>query len=332
MYGNRWISITSKGTGEADLGGRITGSVGILSPVDYWLQISITVEQPAVQRITEAMDGLGAVAVSRQHAGGSARFDTALSDFQGWSTENVSGLFPPDADQKTICNYLHDASGGHTGINCQILADRNWERVSRDQFKPVNVEGDLWICPSWCQPPVPTAVNIIIDPGLAFGTGTHPTTALCLRQLNKIDLSEHTVLDWGCGSGILAIAALKLGALRATATDIDPKALSTTLQNGLNNEIGDQLTVETPEQIVSPMIFDIVIANILAHTLIELAPRLNSLLAADGMVLLSGVLGAQAETVCAAFGPGYTFDTVPADEWILLIGTRTTCRPIKHDV
>lgn len=300
--------------------------------MDYWLQISITVEQPAVQRITEAMDGLGAVAVSRQHAGGSARFDTALSDFQGWSTENVSGLFPPDADQKTICNYLHDASGGHTGINCQILANRNWERVSRDQFKPVNVEGDLWICPSWCQPPVPTAVNIIIDPGLAFGTGTHPTTALCLRQLNKIDLSEHTVLDWGCGSGILAIAALKLGALRATATDIDPKALSTTLQNGLNNEIGDQLTVEAPEQIVSPMIFDIVIANILAHTLIELAPRLNSLLAADGMVLLSGVLGAQAETVCAAFGPGYTFDTVPADEWILLIGTRTTCRPIKHDV
>ena len=300
--------------------------------MDYWLQISITVEQPAVQRITEAMDGLGAVAVSRQHAGGSARFDTALSDFQGWSTENVSGLFPPDADQKTICNYLHDASGGHTGINCQILADRNWERVSRDQFKPVNVEGDLWICPSWCQPPVPTAVNIIIDPGLAFGTGTHPTTALCLRQLNKIDLSKHTVLDWGCGSGILAIAALKLGALRATATDIDPKALSTTLQNGLNNEIGDQLTVEAPEQIVSPMIFDIVIANILAHTLIELAPRLNSLLAADGMVLLSGVLGAQAETVCAAFGPSYTFDTVPADEWILLIGTRTTCRPIKHDV
>ena len=270
------------------------------------------------------MDGLGAVAVSRQHAGGSARFDTALSDFQGWSTENVSGLFPPDADQKTICNYLHDASGGHTGINCQILADRNWERIGRDQFKPFNVEGDLWICPSWCQPPVPNAVNIIIDPGLAFGTGTHPTTALCLRQLTKIDLTEHTVLDWGCGSGILAVAALKLGALRATATDIDPKALSTTRENGQNNGIGDQLTVKTPEQIVSPMIFDIVIANILARTLIELAPRLNSLLAADGMVLLSGVLGAQAETLCAAFGPGYTFDTVPADEWILLIGTRTT--------
>ena len=270
------------------------------------------------------MDGLGAVAVSRQHAGGSARFDTALSDFQGWSTENVSGLFPPDADQKTICNYLHDASGGHTGIHCQILADRNWEQIGRDQFKPFNVEGDLWICPSWCQPPVPNAVNIIIDPGLAFGTGTHPTTALCLRQLTKIDLTEHTVLDWGCGSGILAVAALKLGALRATATDIDPKALSITRENGQNNGIGDQLTVKAPEQIVSPMIFDIVIANILARTLIELAPRLNSLLAADGMVLLSGVLDAQAETLCAAFGPGYTFDTVPADEWILLIGTRTT--------
>ncbi|HAN59945.1 MAG TPA: 50S ribosomal protein L11 methyltransferase, partial [Gammaproteobacteria bacterium] len=252
--------------------------------MDYWLQISITVEQPAVQRITEAMDGLGAVAVSRQHAGGSARFDTALSDFQGWSTENVSGLFPPDADQKTICNYLHDASGGHTGIHCQILADRNWEQIGRDQFKPFNVEGDLWICPSWCQPPVPNAVNIIIDPGLAFGTGTHPTTALCLRQLTNIDLTEHTVLDWGCGSGILAVAALKLGALRATATDIDPKALSITRENGQNNGIGDQLTVKTPEQIVSPMIFDIVIANILARTLIELAPRLNSLLAADGMV------------------------------------------------
>ncbi len=292
--------------------------------MDYWLQISITVEQPTVQRITEAMDGLGAVAVSRQHAGGSARFDTASSDFQGWSTEKVSGLFPPDADQKTICNYLHDASGGHTGISCQILADRNWEQIGRDQFKPFNVEGALWICPSWCQPPVPNAVNIIIDPGLAFGTGTHPTTALCLRQLTKIDLTQRTLLDWGCGSGILAIAALKLGALRATATDIDPKALSTTRENGQNNGIGDQLTVETPEQIVSPMIFDIVIANILAHTQIELAPRLNSLLAADGMVLLSGVLGAQAETVCTAFGPGYTFKTVPADEWILLIGTRTT--------
>ena len=270
------------------------------------------------------MDGLGAVAVSRQYAGGSSRFDTASSDFQGWSTEKVSGLFPSEADQKTICNYLHDASGGHTGISCQILADRNWEQIGRDQFKPFNVEGALWICPSWCRPPVPNAVNIIIDPGLAFGTGTHPTTALCLRQLTKIDLTQRTLLDWGCGSGILAVAALKLGALRATATDIDPKALSTTRENGQNNGIGDQLTVETPEQIVSPMVFDIVIANILAHTLIELAPRLNSLLAADGMVLLSGVLGAQAETVCTAFGPGYTFKTVPADEWILLIGTRTT--------
>ncbi len=168
--------------------------------MDYWLQISITVEQPAVQRITEAMDGLGAVAVSRQHAGGSARFDTASSDFQGWSTEKVSGLFPPDADQKTICNYLHDASGGHTGISCQILADRNWEQIGRDQFKPFNVEGALWICPSWCQPPVPNAVNIIIDPGLAFGTGTHPSTALCLRQLTKIDLTQRTLLDWGCRS------------------------------------------------------------------------------------------------------------------------------------
>ena len=292
--------------------------------MDYWLQISITVEQPAVQRITEAMDGLGAVAVSRQHAGGNERFDTASSDFQGWSTEKVSGLFPSAVDQKTICNYLHDASGVHTGISCQILADRNWEQIGRDQFKPFNVEDALWICPSWCQPPVPNAVNIIIDPGLAFGTGTHPTTALCLRQLTKIDLTQRTLLDWGCGSGILAVAALKLGALRATATDIDPKALNTTRENGQNNGIGDQLTVETPEQIVSPMIFDIVIANILAHTLIELAPRLNSLLAADGMVLLSGVLGAQAETVCTAFGPGYTFKTVPADEWILLIGTRTT--------
>ncbi len=292
--------------------------------MDYWLQISITVEQSAVQRITEAMDGLGAVAVSRQYAGGSSRFDTASSDFQGWSTEKVSGLFPSEADQKTICNYLHDASGGHTGISCQILADRNWEQIGRDQFKPFNVEGALWICPSWCRPPISNAVNIIIDPGLAFGTGTHPTTALCLRQLTKIDLTQRTLLDWGCGSGILAVAALKLGALRATATDIDPKALSTTRENGQNNGIGDQLTVETPEQIVSPMVFDIVIANILAHTLIELAPRLNSLLAADGMVLLSGVLGAQAETVCTAFGPGYTFKTVPADEWILLIGTRTT--------
>ena len=292
--------------------------------MDFWLQISITVEQPAVQRITEVMESLGAVAVSRQHAGGSARFDTASSNFQGWSTENVSGLFPPNADQKTICKHLHDASGGHTGISCQILADRNWEQIGRDQFRPFNVEGALWVCPSWCQPPVPNAVNIIIDPGLAFGTGTHPTTALCLRQLNKIDLAERTVLDWGCGSGILAVAALKLGALRATATDIDPKALSTTRENGQNNGIGDQLAVVTPEHIVSPMIFDIVIANILAHTLIELAPQLNSLLAADGLVLLSGVLGAQAEPVCAAFGPGYTFDTVPADEWILLIGTRTT--------
>ena len=292
--------------------------------MDYWLQISITVKQPAVQRITEVMDNLGAMAVSRQHAGGNARFDTASSDFQGWSTENVSGLFPPDVDQNTICTCLDDASGGHTGISCQILADRNWEQISRDQFKPFNVDGDLWICPSWCQPPVPKAVNIRINPGLAFGTGTHPTTALCLRQLNKIDLTEHTVLDWGCGSGILAITALKLGALRATATDIDPKALSTTQENGLNNGIGAQLTVETPKQIVSPMIFDVVIANILAHTLIELAPRLNSLLTANGLLLLSGVLNTQAELVCAAFGPGYTFDTVSADEWILLIGSRTT--------
>ncbi len=203
------------------------------------------------------------------------------------------------------------------------IADEDWVRRSLDQFKPMKFGKRLWICPSWFTPPEPNDVNIILDPGLAFGTGTHPTTALCLEWLDEHINAQHLVIDYGCGSGILSLAALKLGAKRVFAVDNDEQALEATLRNGEKNGfIPPELQTYLPNELPVEQA-DLLIANILAQPLIELAPLFAKRVKPHGKLILSGILPSQTEEITKAYSPW--FNMQPPDfkeEWSRISGNR----------
>jgi ribosomal protein L11 methyltransferase len=198
--------------------------------------------------------------------------------------------------------------------------DRDWVKATQAQFGPIRVTDDLWIVPSWCAPPAPAARNVVLDPGLAFGTGTHPTTRLCLQWLAQNVDARASVLDYGCGSGILAIAAAKLGASRVVGVDIDPQALAATRDNAARNGVAVQVaSVET----LGAERFSIVAANILANPLVLLAPALAARVHPGGRLALSGILASQADAVHAAYAGAFAMDVWRADDgWVLLSGAR----------
>jgi len=204
----------------------------------------------------------------------------------------------------------------------EILEDRDWERAWMDDFKPLRYGQRLWICPTWATPPEPNAVNLMLDPGLAFGTGTHPTTALCLTWLEQAALSNKTIIDYGCGSGILSLAALKLDAREVSAVDIDPQALQATHNNAQTNQLGEpQLLVSAPEALKHPV--DLIIANILLAPLLSLKERFHSLLKNEGMLVVSGILAEQAADLIKAYEPVFTLQQQETlDGWALLVFVR----------
>ena len=181
----------------------------------------------------------------------------------------------------------------------------------------------VWICPSWEEPPVPDAVNILLDPGLAFGTGTHPTTALCLEWLDGATLTNQTVLDYGCGSGILAIAAAKLGAQRVWAVDIDPQALLASDDNADENGVENRVELAMPAELPAMLHVDVLLANILAGVLTRLAPEFALRVKPGGRLVLSGILEQHADAVQAAFAHNFIFEPVRRrEDWVLLEGVR----------
>jgi ribosomal protein L11 methyltransferase len=194
-----------------------------------------------------------------------------------------------------------------------------------DHFHPMRFGQRLWVCPTGQTPPDPTAVNIRLDPGLAFGTGTHPTTALCLEWLDRADLSGKTVLDYGCGSGILAIAAAKLGARRVWAVDIDPQALLASDANADENGVEDRIELAYPAELPAALAVDILLANILAGVLVQLVAEFGLRVKPGGWLVLSGILAQHADVVQAAFGRNFRFGPrQQREEWVLLEGTRRT--------
>ena len=202
--------------------------------------------------------------------------------------------------------------------------DRDWVKATQAQFGPIRVTDDLWIVPSWCAPPAPAARNVVLDPGLAFGTGTHPTTRLCLQWLAQNVDARASVLDYGCGSGILAIAAAKLGAPRVVGVDIDPQALAATRDNATRNGVAVQVA---SADTLAPERFSIVAANILANPLVLLAPALTARVRPGGRLALSGILASQADVVRAAYADAFEVDVWRADErWVLLSGVRREAR------
>ena len=191
-----------------------------------------------------------------------------------------------------------------------------------DNFHPMKFGERLWICPSWHEVPEPEAVNVMLDPGLAFGTGTHPTTALCLTWLDGLDLTDKVVVDFGCGSGILSLAALKLGAKKVIGIDIDPQALQASLENAKRNSVEDRLELFLPKD--QPILkADVVVANILAGPLRELAPTILSFVDNDGLLALSGVLENQAQELQVIYGQSCTMDPIAVqEEWVRLSGRK----------
>ena len=234
------------------------------------------------------------------------------------------GLFPEHTDTDDILARTRERFGlAETPAHeIDLLGDEDWAHSWMAHYKPLKLGRNLWVVPSWCEPPDPSAINIILDPGLAFGTGDHPTTSLCLEWLSEQTLPGKVILDYGCGSGILSIAALKLGAAEAWAVDIDSKALEVTRQNALHNAIHAGLNVMPPSGLPRGFQADIVVANILSGTLIELAPEIKECVRADGLLALSGMLAGQETEVRAHYDPPFALTARERQKWVLLAGRK----------
>ncbi len=258
--------------------------------------------------------------------GGSLILEPALGTTPMWPQVRVVALFEAGTDPATVRRAIEaalgDALAGTLGaMNAEELADRAWEREWLKDFRPMRFGTHLWVCPQGQDPPQHDAVIVRLDPGLAFGTGTHETTAMCLSWLDAARLRDLDVADYGCGSGILAISALLLGARSASAIDLDPQALLATRENARRNRVEDSLdvlSVSDPRPLV-----DVLLANILAQPLIDLAPTLASMVRPRGVAVLSGILASQAEPVASAYAPW--FDMRPfatRNDWVCLEGVR----------
>ncbi|MGC9457670.1 MAG: 50S ribosomal protein L11 methyltransferase [Halothiobacillaceae bacterium] len=292
-----------------------------------WVQMSVAVPEAQVEAAEEALLAAGALSVTLLDTDDVPVLEPAPGETPLWPSVRVIGLFAADQDPAAVMGSLHNALPVHLldSFDWQELPDQDWTRKWMDEFQPQRFGQRLWVVPGWCTPPDPTAVNLMLDPGLAFGTGNHPTTALCLGWLESQVRGGERVLDFGCGSGILAIAALKLGADTARGVDIDPQALTATADNAAANGIEPPRLVATlPEGLAPDEGFDLVVANILANPLIELAPTLAAHLVPGGRFALSGVLREQADAVAdACRQAGLVIAEIESSgDWVLIHGRR----------
>ena len=294
-----------------------------------WLQLIISATRETSGSIEDALLDCGAVSVTLEDAADQPIFEPGVGETPLWDNCQIKALFDATTDTVQITSQikqkLQTLTAQQPDFRWEQLEDKDWSQEWKKYFSPVKCGDRLWICPSWIEPPDANGINLSLDPGLAFGTGSHPTTHLCLRWLDKQDLVGKTVIDYGCGSGILGIAALLLGAEKVIAVDNDPQALLATRDNGQRNHIDQaRLLTYLPDDLPSDewpadATCDMMIANILAAPLIELAPRLIAHTAAGGQLCLSGLLEHQIEAVSLPYGEDFVF-AQPAieSEWAQL--------------
>lgn len=290
-----------------------------------WLQLKIDTDSEQAERLSALLEAAGAEAVTLEDARDQPLYEPPPGATPLWADTRVVGLFPAAADREAILALLRDSLGELPPHRFQALEDQDWTRAWMDRFQPMRFGERLWICPSWCPPPEPEAVNILLDPGLAFGTGTHPTTALCLEWLDGHPPAGQLVVDYGCGSGILAIAAALLGARHLWAVDNDPQALESSATNAERNEIPVRNFYTALPEDLPPLQADLLLANILAEPLIGLASRFAGIVRPGGHIVLSGILREQADAVGAAYTAWFDMEApVAREEWVRLAGTRRT--------
>jgi ribosomal protein L11 methyltransferase len=286
-----------------------------------WLQLQTVVGQQQPEVLELALEALGAVVVSFSDAGNEPILEPGPGETPPWSSTIVAALFPPDFNAEQLSEALAPlVEGSH--LTFSIIEDRDWQAEWRSTLEPVCFGSKLWVVPEGQTAPRNGAI-VSLSPGMAFGTGEHPTTAMCLEWLDGLPLENQAVLDYGCGSGLLAIAALALGAGYAKAVDIDPQALEATRNNADRNQCLDRLNVSFPEEISDARQYDVLVANILSGTLIKLGPEIRELLAPGARLALAGILAHQATEVKTAWEEWAKLEVSnQIDDWVLLTGQK----------
>jgi ribosomal protein L11 methyltransferase len=296
-----------------------------------WIQLKVEVLPDQIEVIEDSMLLEGAQAVTLQDGADQPILEPELGTMPVWDKTIVIGLFDAEINGEQLIANIQDlfaCDPNMQGANfpkhkLELVEDKDWERAWMDNFHPMPFGDRLWVCPSWKDPEDKEAVNLMLDPGLAFGTGTHPTTAHCLRFLDHAVNGDELIVDYGCGSGILGIAALLLGSDRMLGVDNDPQALIATRQNAERNGISaERYDVVLPEN-THKVEADIMVANILAGPLISLAENIASLTKSGGKLALSGLLSHQADEVRQAYEPWFNMDGMEQmDDWIILTGMK----------
>lgn len=285
-----------------------------------WIQFVCHTSQDKAEALSEALSECGAAAVTFEDDADQPIYEPDPGETPLWTETRLTALFDAETEQQQVLDMLATLVDEVPRFRVEAVEDKDWEREWMENFKPIQFGDKLWIVPSWHEAPDEKAVNILLDPGLAFGTGTHATTALCLGWLDQADLKGKYVIDYGCGSGILAIAATLLGAERVVAVDTDPQALEATRANAKRNgvEVEAYLPGDCPDDLC-----DLLIANILAGPLQNVAPRFANLCKADADLVLSGVLQTQADEVAESYQSWFTMQPAAAKEdWVRLTGQR----------
>lgn len=291
-----------------------------------WLQLRLDTHPDEIASLEDLMLATGAVAVTMEDNADQPVLEPGVGETPLWGHTRLTGLYPADTAMDAVLAQFPAPLLNNANHRVEILEDKDWEREWMQHYQPMSFGRRLWVCPSWLEPPEPEAVNLLLDPGLAFGTGTHPTTALCLAELDSMALDDCTVVDYGCGSGILAVAALKLGAILALGVDNDPQALVATRDNTERNSIAaSSLQVCLPDAVDRDAWAgraEVVIANILAGPLMELSDVLLGLLKPGGTLLLSGLLDRQADALCLHYASRIALQVATEkDHWVCLRGT-----------
>ncbi len=295
-----------------------------------WLQIHITVDQAQVDYTETLLSSLGAVSVTLDDAENQDLLEPLPGETPLWNKVIVTGIYAQEDDEAidvdAIVTFI-TAQMPEAPLRHEFMEDQEWERTWMDAYEPIQIAEKFWIVPEWMQAPDADAVNIKLDPGLAFGTGNHASTFLCLQWLGKTDVKDKIVIDYGCGSGILAVAALLLGAKKAYATDIDPQAVLATQQNAELNGVLDRLYVGLPEEFnheLGATKADVFVANILAGPLMMLAPEFATLVKPEAQFALAGVIEEQVDDVSGIYSEFFDIlEVEKRDEyWCRISGKR----------